>query len=673
MKHSNPFIITTALAFALGISIGFFKADSIPLLLPVVCLLFVVLAVFWFTSRNSFYNSPWFGGVLCLFFITLGCYKYQITIPEFQQQHYIHTLTQQRPLVQLQIKEILKPDTYNYKYRAVIEALEGVSCKGDIVYLITKDSLAKPLTIGDRVILNGKLVPVVGPKNPFQFNYAAYLKNQGIYHEIRGSYNEILKLQQAASSLKGYAEKFRNYCIYILAQTSISQKELAVIQALILGQKKALDKQLYQSYAAAGAVHILAVSGLHVGILYAILLMLLAPVTRLEKGEIIRSVSIVLSLWCYALVTGLSASVCRAVTMFSFFAFAQALGRKTSTINTLSLSFICLLMYNPLYVFQVGFQLSYLAVLSIITIQPKLASYYTPSNKLTKLLWSTMTVTIAAQIGLGPLSIYYFNQFPGLFFITNIIVLPLLGAVLSIGFVIVILGCFNILPDSVAKTYGNMIAILNDFITWIAAQDAFLFKEISFPKTFLLMSYGIIICLLLLCRKWNFKNLMFFLGSCGIALGVLTIMKVYPTPGHLIVFHKYKQTLLGVKQKHQTTLFVPDSITPALARLISSYKTANYNSSSAQKKLPKVFTYKETPVLIMDSVGVFPKALQKPIVVLTQNTQIHLARFIDSVSPVRIIADGSNYKSYVDRWRQTCIEKKIPFHSTYEKGAFIWQ
>jgi len=98
-----------------------------------------------------------------------------------------------------------------------------------------------------------------------------------------------------------------------------------------------------------------------------------------------------------------------------------------------------------------------------------------------------------------------------------------------------------------------------------------------------------------------------------------------------------------------------------------------YNSSSAQEKLPKVFTYKETPILILDSVGVFPEALQEPVVVLTQNTQIHLARFIDSVSPVRIIADGSNYKSYVDRWRQTCIEKKIPFHSTYEKGAFIWQ
>ena len=150
-------------------------------------------------------------------------------------------------------------------------------------------------------------------------------------------------------------------------------------------------------------------------------------------------------------------------------------------------------------------------------------------------------------------------------------------------------------------------------------------------------------------------------------------MKVYPTPAHLIIFHKHKQTLLGVKQKQQITLLVPDSVTPGLERLISSYKTAHNNIGYTQEKNPKVFTYKDTPILILDSVGILPKGLQKPVVVLTQNTQIHLARFIDSVSPRRIIADGSNYKSYVDRWRQTCSEKKIPFHSTYEKGAFIWQ
>ena len=149
--------------------------------------------------------------------------------------------------------------------------------------------------------------------------------------------------------------------------------------------------------------------------------------------------------------------------------------------------------------------------------------------------------------------------------------------------------------------------------------------------------------------------------------------KVYPTPEHLVVFHKHQQTLLAVKQKHQVTLLVPDSMTPGLERLISSYKTAHNNIYNRQEKIPRVFTYKDIPILILDSVGIFPRGIQKPVIVLTQNTQIHLGRFIDSISPRRIIADGSNYKSYVDRWRKTCNEKKIPFHSTYEKGAFIWQ
>ena len=657
----------------MGITIGFFKAYCLPALLPVVCLLLVVMGVFWHTNKNSFYNTPWFGVILCLFFIAVGCYRYQNTIPAFQQQHYIHSLRQEKQVVQLQITEVLKPNTFNYKYRATVEAVDGVVCIADIIFLVTKDSVAKPLSIGTKVIINEKITPIIGAKNPYQFDYASYVKHQGIYHEINSKYSEILKLEKVAPSIKGYAEQLRNYCVYKLAQTNIAHKQLAVIQALVLGQKSALDKQLYQSYAAAGAIHILAVSGLHVGILYAILLVLFAPVTRLKKGEVIRSVFIVLLLWCYALFTGLSTSVCRAVTMFSFFAFAQSLGRKTSTINTLSLSFICLLFYNPLYLFQVGFQLSYLAVLSIITIQPKPSSYYTPSNKLAEILWNTTTVTIAAQIGLGPLTIYYFNQFPGLFFITNTIVLPLLGVILSIGFVVVFLGCLNILPVSIAKIYGGIITLLNDFITWVAAQDAFLFKEIYFPSPLLCISYGVIICVFWLCRKWNFKNLVLCLGSFAIAVGFLTMRKVYPTPEHLVVFHKHQQTLLAVKQKHQVTLLVPDSINLGLERLISSYKTAHNNIYNRQEKIPRVFTYKDIPILILDSVGIFPRSIQKPVIVLTQNTQIHLGRFIDSISPRRIIADGSNYKSYVDRWRKTCNEKKIPFHSTYEKGAFIWQ
>ena len=174
LKDSNKFIITTAISLALGITIGFFKANLLPPLLPVVFLLLMVMSIFWYSNHTSLYNSPWFGVILSLFFISLGCYSYQNTIPAFQQHHYLHTLTQKRHIVQLQIKEVLKPNTYNYKYRATIQALDRVFCQADISYLVSKDSLAKPLAIGSRLLVNEKIRPVTEPKNPYQFNYASY-------------------------------------------------------------------------------------------------------------------------------------------------------------------------------------------------------------------------------------------------------------------------------------------------------------------------------------------------------------------------------------------------------------------------------------------------------------------------------------------------------------------
>jgi competence protein ComEC len=591
----------------------------------------------------------------------------------FQPKHYTHQLGNTIPVIQLQIKEVLKPNRYNNKYTADIEALNGQEYTGRVLVSLTKDSLSNPLTIDTRVLLKAEFTVIASPKNPYQFNYAGYLKKQGIYHQIRSRPSEILNAAYPKHSMRGYAERFRNYCIKKLEETSITQKELAIIQALVLGQKRAIDSQQYQAYAAAGAIHILAVSGLHVGILYAILLVLFSPLLRVHRGEVLRSACIILCLWGYAVLTGLSPSVCRAVTMFSFFAIAQTLRRKTSTINTLSLSFLLLLMFNPLFLFQVGFQLSYLAVLAILTIHPKLSNYYTPNNKLTSVVWNTATVTLAAQIGLAPLSIYYFHQFPGLFFITNIVVLPLLGSVLSIGILVIVLACFSILPESLAHFYGNTIGVLNDFIAWVAAQDAFLFQEISFSGALLSASYFFLFSSLLLWRKWHIKQITIWLSSCILVLLVLIGTKWNRAPAHLVVFQKSKQTMLAIKQEQSSIFLLPDSISKTMHAIISDYKTGSYSRNSSEKEIPHIFKYKDTTVLILDKLGIFPKGLKNPIVLLTQSTQVHLDRFIDSVQPIRIIADGSNYKSSIVRWKETCRQKKIPFHSTYEKGAYVWE
>jgi competence protein ComEC len=163
------------------------------------------------------------------------------------------------------------------------------------------------------------------------------------------------------------------------------------------------------------------------------------------------------------------------------------------------------------------------------------------------------------------------------------------------------------------------------------------------------------------------------LSSCILVLLVLIGTKWNRAPVHLVVFQKSKQTMLAIKQEQSSVFLLPDSISKTMHAIISDYKTGSYSRNSSEKEIPHIFKYKDTTVLILDKLGIFPKGLKSPIVLLTQSTQVHLDRFIDSVQPIRIIADGSNYKSSIVRWKETCRQKKIPFHSTYEKGAYVWE
>ena len=208
----------------------------------------------------------------------------------------------------------------------------------------------------------------------------------------------------------------------------VEGKQLKVASALLLGYRENLDKELVKSYASAGAMHVLAVSGLHVGILYLLLTRIfsfLKKVKKVKNGKFILTILIVSFLWFYAIMTGLSASVMRATTMFSFIVIGnELLNRKTSIYNTLAVSAIILMIINPFIVYQVGFQLSYVAVVGIVYLQPKLNRLFYSRYKLVRGVWAITCVSLAAQIATFPLSLHYFHQFSTYFFISNLIVIP---------------------------------------------------------------------------------------------------------------------------------------------------------------------------------------------------------------------------------------------------------
>jgi competence protein ComEC len=673
VKFINYLIIRFSILTTLGIVAGHFSTFQSIFFLKATVILVVALLILWLLTRNQLYQNSVYGIVSYMSFFTIGYCNYQIQLPLFQPNHYSHISSEKTTdFFQLKITDILKPGNYNRKYIAKVEAINGISTSGTILILIQKDSTSGPLFIDNQILLKTTLKPIPRPLNPGQFNYSKYMETLGIYDQIQFKNRRILMKTVGSITLKGQAEGLRNYLLEKLKQTSLGFDERAIIQALVLGQKKDINKDLYSSYAKAGAVHILAVSGLHVGILYFILTLILSFTNRLKWGNFIQSFLIIFCLWFFAFVTGLSPSVTRAVTMFSIFAIAKNINRESSTINNLFLSFFLLILINPLWLFHVGFQLSYLAVFSIIVVQPKLSRYYRPRFYIDKLFWGIFTVSIAAQLGVLPLSIYYFHQFPGLFFITNLVVLPVIGILLGGGILLLILSVFNFLPDQFAETYNFLIKSLNAFINWVANQELFVFQDIHYTEGNTLTTYFFLTALILLWHTFNYKNLIFVLVSLNLIVGFVVWDKFKSSQNELLVFHKSRKSLIGYKNDDRFTLFRNDS----LANFETSYPFRSYLinreiNNYCEEGIPKTFIFGNTKVLILDSLGVYSKKFQKSIVILTESPQVNLERLIDSIDPQQIIADGSNYSSYVVRWKNTCIQKKLPFHHTGNKGAYI--
>ena len=673
MKFVNYPIVYFAILLGLGIVTAHFLTLNISFSIPVVLALIILLTVTWFSSRNQLFQSTSFGVTAFLCFFVIGFANYQIRLPKFQKDHYSNFLVdQESKLIQAKVIKVLKADFYYTKYIVEVQAISGEKATGSLLLRLKKDSIGEKFSIDDIVLVSAPPIALDKPLNPSQFNFARYMRTLNVYDELHISNEQLLKHTSGRPTLRGWAGRLRNKLLHKLESSSLGKDERAIIQALVLGDKRDIRTELYKDYAAAGAVHILAISGLHIGLLFLIFSTLLKPIKRIAYGNYMYPFILLIFLWCFALLAGLSASVTRAVTMFTFFVFASSINRETNTINTLFLSLFVLLFINPLWLFQVGFQLSYLAVFSILLIQPKLSRYYRPRFYLDKLLWDVFTVSIAAQVGIVPLSLYYFHQFPSLFFITNLVVLPLLGLILGGSLLLVLLSGLNLLPEKLTWIFNFLIGQLNNFISWIARQEQFLFEDIPFSEIKVAGCYLIILALFLLWEKVNFKRTLFVAVSFCLLIAIFLNDSSVAWEDQLVVFHRNKTTIVAYKQARNLRIFRSDSV-QCLEKTypVKGYRTAHMIENYSEENIPSIFKYRDQIFLVIDSMGVYPKELKKPIVLLTFSPKVHLERLLDSLEPKLIIADGSNYLTYVSRWQRTCEKKKLPFHHTGTKGAFI--
>jgi len=671
MRFLNAILIKLCLGFVFGIYLGFADVVSLQLLFySFFGFLFLLFVFKWVWPIKTAFLI-----VSVLMFVVLGGITTALRLPKNQPQHIIHLdLSSSNAFpVQAEISEVLRPSTFNHKFILTDLEIEGKPYRGKLLWQVSKDKDISDLDVGQKILMFATLKTFQKPKNPQYFDYGRFMNNRNVYAVIDDDDFEILPMMNF--SINAISAKQRQNIVSALRKAGFKEEHLELMQALILGQKQTIDKQTYNEFAEAGVVHILAVSGLHVGIILLIIQFLLRPLLRLPQyGRPIMVIFSILLLWCFAALAGFSPSVMRASTMFSFLALGQLNRRKTNSINMLCLSALVLLLIKPQFLFEVGFQLSYAAVFAIVMLYPVFSKMYQPRLKIPKLFVDTAYVSIAAQIGVLPFQLYYFHQFPGLFLIGNLVIIPFLGIILSGGLLCIALGLLEVLIEPIVITYSWVLDALRSYVSWLSQFENFVIQDLFFNEPMFLSLITLVFSFVIMVREFHKTRILLFLIT-ALIFSMISIFQIskHQKVSELIVFHKSRQTLVGVKQGEKLAIYTDKLAFNRKVFLIQNYAILNRIKEVSFDTLQNFYQMKNSKLIVVDSSGVYMEEPKGEIVLLTNSPDIHLEKLLKILKPKQLIIDGNNYKSYVEHWMETLKKFNIKHHSTFYEGAISFK
>ena len=566
----------------------------------------------------------------------------------------------------------------------------------DIIVYFEKSESAKALEYGDKIIFKSRINKVGTLGNPNEFDYREFLMRKGITGQ---TYLRAENWQSAAKDegllIFSLAYKARNTLAGIYKKYNIGGQESAVLQALTLGDKSELDTETRQSYVSSGAMHILAVSGLHVGILYFLFNFFLRFIDKfkyrnINYGNRVKAVIIISLLWAFALLSGLSPSVSRAAIMFSFIILGQAMKRRIDIYNSLAASAFVLLLFDPYQITSVGFQLSYCAVLAIVFFQPKIAGLFVIKNKILYYIWSLTAVSIAAQIGTFPVSLYYFNTFPNLFFITNIIVIPLATVIIYVAVILLIFSAIPFISNIFAFLLKYLVKALNSSVEFVEKIPFSHTENIPFSSFDIVFAYFLIISVSFYLIYKNAKSLQLSLGIILIWISINSVYKIYTDSNpELIVYNIKGETAVNILDKNNylisdSTIFNDQKIKYGpmnhwLHKGKINYEFVEASSTKLEnntlKKIKNYLLFNNKILLIIDdkkqTLYQTSKKLNIDYIILSKNAEVKISEINKLYNAKLIIFDSSNNFYKVEHRKKECAELNQSCYSVIENGAFI--
>ncbi|MEO7923685.1 MAG: ComEC/Rec2 family competence protein [Chitinophagaceae bacterium] len=554
--------------------------------------------------------------------------------------------------------------------------------KGKLILYFSKDSLP-PINYGEQLIFKKPVQEIRNAGNPGGFNYKRYALFQGITHQVYLKQGEFERIESnTGSRFRKFIYSSREKVLAILRSYIKGEKELGLSEALLIGYKNDLDQSLVQAYTNTGVVHIIAISGLHLGLIYWLLALLLKPLQQKRKMRWLRSLLIIAGLWLFSLLAGAQPSILRSALMFTCIVLGESLTRRTSIYNTMSLSAFILLLINPYWLWDVGFQLSYAAVLSIIIFMRPIYNWFYIKNKALDFLWKMNAVTLAAQVLTVPLSIYHFHQFPNLFLLTNFLAVPLSSIILLAEILLCLL---SVIPSAALLT-GQLITVLiglmNRYIQHIETIRFAVWNglQLSLLQAILLILFASFTSYWLMERSVT-----------GLKLGLLALLGFVAIRSHSFIQSEQQEKLIvyNVPKKRAVDIikgrnyyFLGDS------ELVGSEFAGNFHlkpsrilqrisSMNAPAELVhqnNYLDYRGKHILLLGKAIYFPEQVQKPIIdllILSNNSKLYIKKLAGSLQIKQVVIDGSVPSWKSNYYKKDCDSLKIPWHDVSVSGAFV--
>lgn len=678
----GPFILGICGAYLFKLSINF----NAILFINIGLLFFLFGINFYYKTIKAYRFKPVIGVLLNCFYFFFGSLIYLLNEQSLSNIYFArHSYPQLKIWINnepQQTNDIIK---FNAQVTAGYRNDTTFKLSGHLSISLKVDTL-NPIVVnyGDELMIAAKYNPIEPPYNFAEFDFKAWLASKNTYHQAFIIQNQIIPLYvQKGNPVIKYALNLRKRQVEVYRKMIKNDEAFAVASTLILGYRADLSEETLAAYSKTGTIHALSVSGMHVGIIYIVLNWLLYFLDSKTSLRITKIILICTLIWFYALITGFSPSVLRSTIMISVYILAKSFNKHTNGYNILTFTAFCLLVYNPFLIWDVGFQLSFLAVLGLIYLQQKIYKWFYVQHRLIDKLWSSVALSLAAQIATLPLSIYYFHQFPVYFIFSNLFILLPVTVLMYVGIAILVLKL-----NFLAPFFEWLIIFMNDGLKWIAGLPFSGISGIWISQTQLILLSLALILLLNALANYQKKILI-------ASLFIFLLFQSFVAVNQLTAYHQRKIIFFTLPKNYaaafinsQTAILLTDLsldhknydyfIKPALDQIrIKKIHFVKWDSDTSfahfAKKEHQINFY-DYRILLLDHQFNHKKIANLPIfhaVWLHQNPKVTINDLYQTVVFKSLIIDASNRQYQINQYQAEANKIQIPNYILKKNKAYL--